>query len=154
MVPSPLALALTLCDQVIVEEGTRKVSVIGSFRELHSRSCPFTPAPFSVLAVLTGTQGEEDLTLTVTALETDEEIYSFRRRIRLPDRFAEGRAAIRLVDCTFPAPGLYSFTLLVDGDWIAQRRLQVRQLETESCRFRMIVRRMGLTASPPTWKAT
>jgi hypothetical protein len=31
MIPTPVALGLTLCDYVIVEEGTKKESLIGTF---------------------------------------------------------------------------------------------------------------------------
>jgi hypothetical protein len=132
MVPPPVALALILCDQVIVEEGTKKVSLIGAFRNLQSRVFPFVPLPFCVLATLTGAQGEGEIALTVTELETDEEVASVTRRVTFPDRFAEGRVLFRLAECAFPAPGGYMFTLTVDGDWVAHRRLQIRQTEIDS----------------------
>jgi hypothetical protein len=32
---------------------------------------------------------------------------------------------VRLLSCPIPAPGIYSFTLLVDREWIAQRRVRI-----------------------------
>jgi len=132
MVPAPTALPLTLCDQVIVEEGTKKVSLIGSFRKLYARSFPFVPLPFCVFATLTGSQAEGAITLTVREAESDEEVYSVTHRVAFPDRFAEGRVVFRLADCAFPKPGAYLFTLAVDDDWVAHRRLQIHQMEAES----------------------
>jgi len=132
MIPPPVALGLMLCDQVIVEEGTRKVSHIGGFNSLRGREFPFDPLPFCVLATLTDGQGEAEITLTVTDLESDEETYSFNRDLTFPDRFAEVHILFRLNEITFPVPGSYMFTLMVDGDWIAQRRIRVRQTEVDT----------------------
>ena len=61
----------------------------------------------------------------VTRLETDQEIFAHRTTIRFPNRLAEVRVLLRVRGCSFPAPGKYQFTILIDGDWIAQRTLAV-----------------------------
>jgi hypothetical protein len=132
MIPPPVALGLFLCDQVIVERGTNRASLIGTITSLEGQAFPFVPLPFCVFAVLTGSKGEGVATLTVTQLETDEEVYSVTRRVEFPDRFAEGRLLFRLADCSFPRPGIYVFTITVDNDWVAYRRLRIRQTEIES----------------------
>ena len=105
MIPRPLALALSLCDQVIVEEGTRKLSLVGGFNGLRARSFPFVPSPFCVIATLSGGLGEAEVTLAVTELQSDEEIYSLTRQVRFPDRFVEVHVLFRLAECSFPAAG-------------------------------------------------
>jgi hypothetical protein len=129
MVPVPLALGLTLCDYVLVEEGTKKVTLVGSFTGVRAGSFPHIPLPFCVYAPLTGGLGEGTLELTVTNLDADEEIYSLVRSIHFPDRFIEVRALFRLHECEFPAAGSYLFTLLVDDEWIAHRRIRVYPME-------------------------
>ena len=52
MVPCPVALALVLCEKVIVEEGTRSASLIGTFNHLDAGAFPFVPLPFCVVATL------------------------------------------------------------------------------------------------------
>ena len=53
MIPPPVAVSLTLCNHVMVEEGgTRRVSLIGGFSRLRVTSFPATPA-FYVFAALT-----------------------------------------------------------------------------------------------------
>jgi hypothetical protein len=132
MVPVPITLGLTLCAQVMIEKGTENVSLIGSFNRLRGKRFPFIPLPFWVFATLTGGQGNATLDLTGTRLETDEEIHSVQRNLHFPHRFAELQVAFRLAHCEFPAPGMYSFNLLVDGEWIANRRLQINAVETPS----------------------
>ncbi len=38
----------------------------------------------------------------------------------------------RLANCAFPAPGAYLFTVTVDGDWVAHRRLRIGEMEVSS----------------------
>lgn len=132
MVPRPVALGLTICGKVIVEEGTRNVSLIDTFWLFQSPTFPYSPLPFYVFATLTGSQGEGELALTVTNLATDEEVPVLTQRIAFPDRFAEIRITFRLAEFIFPEAGDYVFTLLVDDDWVAQRRVSVQEPESES----------------------
>src|SRR5689334_5976929 len=48
MIPTPVALGLTLCDYVLVEQGTKKVSYIRSFRRLRASGFPVVMSPFFV----------------------------------------------------------------------------------------------------------
>jgi hypothetical protein len=129
MVPLPVVLGLTFCDQVIVEEGTRKVSLIGTFSGIRGPSFPFLPRPFAVFAVLTDGDGEGEVELTVTRLESDQEVYSQRQQVRFAGRFVQMQVLFRLHKCVFPAPGQYLFTLLLDGEWLTHRRIQVNSSE-------------------------
>jgi hypothetical protein len=129
MMPAPIALGLTLCDYVLVEEGSKKVSLIGSFIGIRAAKFPFVPLPFCVFAPLTGGLGDGRVELSVTDLDSNEEIYSLVRALRFPDRFVEVHVLFRLSECEFPQAGSYLVTLLIDGDWIAHRRLRVYSME-------------------------
>jgi hypothetical protein len=123
---------MTLCDYVLIEAGTNKVSLIGCFSVFRARSFPFVPLPFCVFAPLAGGMGEGRVELTVTEVASDLEVYSVFRTIRFPDRFTELRVLFRLAECQLPAAGSYLFTLLVDGEWVAHRRIRVSTLEESS----------------------
>ena len=129
MVPRPVALGLTLCDHVIIEERTRKASLIGQFTGMPAESFPHLAQPFCLFAVLTNAIGSGTLELELTRLDTGEEIWNHQGPIEFPDRLAEVRFVFRLRQCYFPAPGKYDFVLKVDGDWVAQRSFRVYQLE-------------------------
>jgi hypothetical protein len=129
MVPTPVALGLALCDYVIVEERTKKVSLIGTFAGIRVNEFPATPSPFSVFAVLTDGQGHATIRLSVVQLETDEEVYAYQSQVHFADPLAEVSFHLRVHQCVFPAAGAYQFTLLVDGDWVAQRRIRVYSAE-------------------------
>jgi hypothetical protein len=46
MIPTPIAVGLTLCDYVSIEEGTRKVHFLGSFRRSAVSGFPAVLSPF------------------------------------------------------------------------------------------------------------
>jgi hypothetical protein len=121
----PVAMSLTLCDYVIVEERTKKVSLIGTFTGLKVADFPATPPPFSVFAILTDAVGDVTINLSMTHLATNAEVPVHQARLRFPEKLAEVMYHMRLHHCMFPAPGLYQFTLLADGEWVAHRRLRV-----------------------------
>jgi hypothetical protein len=116
---------MTLCDYVIVEERTKKVSLIGGFTGMRVNDFPSTPSPFSVYAALTDGLGDVTIEVIVSRLDTEEEIYHFHNLVRFPDKLAKVRFHLRLTHCSFPVAGSYQFTLLADGEWLAQRRLRV-----------------------------
>ena len=125
MVPPPIALGLMLCEKVIVEEGTKNVTLVNTFTKLRVEGFPSLPQHFAVYAALTAGLGQATMTLAITHLETDEEVYTYHGTVPFPDRLAEVRTLIRVNGGSFPAPGKYQLTLLIDGDWIAHRHLQV-----------------------------
>jgi hypothetical protein len=131
MTPSPVVVGLTLCDYVIVEERTKKVSLIGTFTGLSVPELPAQPLPFSVFAVLTDAEGDGTVELKVRSLDTDEEVYSFQNSLHFPDKLTEVLFSLRIRQILFPVSGYYEFTLLVDGEWVAGKRLHVYQREEQ-----------------------
>jgi hypothetical protein len=127
MNPPPIALGLTLCEKVIVEERTRNLTLVSTFTKLFADEFPFPPERFAFAAVLTGGQGEGTVDLVITQLETDEETYSLQRQLRFPGRLGEVQVVFHLRDCSFPAPGTYDATLFVDGDPVARRKFSIEE---------------------------
>jgi hypothetical protein len=132
VVQPPTTISLLLCDLVIVDQATRKISLVNTFSGIRTAEFPFVPLPFCVFAILTDGEGDAEISLTVTRLETDEEIYTFERTVHFPDRLTEVQILFRVTGCCFPAAGEYLFTLLVDREWVAQHRIQVYARESDS----------------------
>ncbi len=131
MGPRPIVVGMSLCDYVIVEERTKKLSLIGTFTGLGVPHFPALVAPFSVFAVLTDGLGGATMELLVTHMDTNEETYSHQASLTFPDKVTEVSYHLRLRQFVFPAAGTYQFTLLLDGEWMAQRRLRVYHREIE-----------------------
>jgi hypothetical protein len=132
MIPPPLALGLTVCEKAIIEDGTRDVTLVSIFRERLVDGFPSPPQSFTVYAVLTDGLGDAIMEFVISNLETDAEIYRRRFAIRFPDRLVELRLLLRVKKCSFPTPGKYQVTLLVDGDWIAQCHMRIAAPEDRS----------------------
>jgi hypothetical protein len=126
MTPRPVAVGLTLCDYLVIEEGTRKVSLVGYLVKLTAERFPFTPPPFYVFAALTDGLGDATIDLVVSRLDSLDELYARQLRVNFSSRLRERQVVFRISDCVFGAPGAYQFTLYVDGEWVAQRRLVIR----------------------------
>jgi hypothetical protein len=125
MIPRPIAIGMTLCDYVIIEERTKKASLIGSFSGLSADQFPVLAQPFSVFSVLTDSAGHGTIDLVVSRLDDGEEIHVYRSQLYFPDQLAEVIFHARLRQCWFPTAGEYQFSLFADGEWLAQRRLRV-----------------------------
>lgn len=109
----------------IVEERTKKISLIGNFTGIAVDHFPAAVPPISIFAVLTEGIGDATIEIGVARLDTSEKVFVYRGTLHFPDKLAEVPLHVRLRQCSFPSPGLYQFTLLVDGDWIAQKRVRV-----------------------------
>ncbi len=120
---------LTLCDYVIIEERTKKATVVGSFTGLAAERFPAIAQVFCAFAILTDGHGDVTMELAVTRLATGEEVFAHRGSVHFGDPLKEVRYVVRLHECEFPAPGVYQFTLLGNGAWVAPRRLNVYQKE-------------------------
>jgi len=125
MVPQPVALGLMLCDYVIVEEGTSKVSLIGTFAKMEPGVYPFTPPPFVLFATLTGGTGKGILEVIVNRMKDVEEVFTQSAPVEFHDRFGRVRVILRIRDLTFPDSGDYEFSLLIDGEPVASTRLRL-----------------------------
>ena len=71
LIPTPAILGLTICDHLIIEEGTKKCSLVGGFSRISASSFPANVQPFSVFALLTDGLGDGIIRLGVLRLETD-----------------------------------------------------------------------------------
>src|SRR2546427_5911737 len=101
MEPRPIVLGLTLCDYVLVEERTKKVSLIGTFTGLGVADFPAQALPFSVFTVLTDGFGSATIELVLTHMDSNEEVNSYRATLQFPDKVTEVMYHLRLNHCVF-----------------------------------------------------
>ena len=119
MFPPPVALSLALCDYVIVEAGTEKISLIGTFSKMAVDGFTTPARPFCVFAAFTDGAGHAMIDSSVTNLD------SIQTRVFFPNKLHEVNLIYRINDCLFPTPAWYEFALLVDGELLAQRRMEI-----------------------------
>jgi hypothetical protein len=129
MFPTPEPLGLMLCERVIIEQGTKNPTLVASFTARSVEAFPSEPASFSAFASLTNSSGSGIIELTAVRLETDEQIYIQRGPVSFPHRLAVVNVHFRVTRIRFPSPGIYAFMLAIDGEIIAQRRIEVHHRE-------------------------
>src|SRR5437588_13121324 len=120
MNPQPIAVGLFLCQQVIVEERTRNITLVNSFNRRTAHEFPSPPQQFAVYAMLTNGRGEATLALSVSRLDSLEEIYRRAAHVTFADPLRQVRLWFRVKSCSFPEPGAYQVTLEADGELIIQ----------------------------------
>lgn len=129
MMPPPVVIGLTVCDYVIIEESTHKTTLVGNFRTLRLQEFPGSPLPFCVYVAFTDALGNATVELTVTDWETEETIYRLSQTVRFRDRFQEIGLLFRIPEIVFPEPGIYLFSIIVDDDTVASRRVHIFSAE-------------------------
>jgi hypothetical protein len=120
-----MALNMSLCDYLIVEEKTRKVSLIGCFSALPAVAFPTGPRRFFVYADLTDGRGHGTAELVIAHSASETEVYRQARPIRFPDALWVVQCGWKVDDCSFPYDGRYVVAILVDGEWVTQRTLDL-----------------------------
>ena len=119
---------MTLCDYVIVEERTKKLSMIGTFWSMAvDDGFPCRPPPFSAVCLLTGGLGRHPITLKVLREEGIEldDIFSKTGPIEFRDRFQPVYYTMRFQSLEFPEPGHYLFELSIGETELARSTLRV-----------------------------
>jgi hypothetical protein len=130
----PTARAMSLCDYLIREERTRKVSLIGTFWSIAVvDGFPVRPLPFTVVVLLIDGLGEIELTLEVSREDGIEsvELFTHSATVHFTDRFQPVYYSMRLMNIEFPEPGHYHFVLTSSDRELARTRIQVYAKETE-----------------------
>src|ERR1700722_2233626 len=102
MTQLPMALGLALCDQVIVEEKTRNVTLVNCFTDRHVEEFPSDPVPFVVFAWLTNGTGETRLQVVIERLDTFEEVHRVTFSARFTNPLQTMRCTVRVRSCSFP----------------------------------------------------
>jgi hypothetical protein len=125
MPPMPTALGMKLCDYVITEALTGKETLVGCLTGIALDEFPGRAPPFMVHAELTDSEGFVAVDLVVTDLATWNEVLKVPTRLYFPSRLAVVQYHKRLTNATFSRAGLYQFSLLVNGESVAQRTTRV-----------------------------
>lgn len=75
MKQQPVSIGLLLCEQLIIEEGTRNVTPVNCFTQRAAPNFPWTSAPFTVVAWLANGNGEVNLELVIEDADTLAELH-------------------------------------------------------------------------------
>src|SRR6266542_2527998 len=121
----PIAVALLLCEQLIVDDRTANVTLVNSFSHLVLDGRVGEPQTFGIFVLLTDGLGTMPAELEIVRLDTEEVIYRKQFEVQFQSPLQQVRCLLRVRRCSFPVAGAYQATLLVEGESIALRRFLV-----------------------------
>jgi len=126
----PLGKIVYVCDDVLQDQVSGKLHVLGTFTSVHPPdgvTYPFRLGQLCVFAQLAGGLGTAAIEVKVIDAANGNEVFgSAPHQVNFPGGHAIATVLIRLLDCPFPAPGTYLVQLLCQGTFIDDRRLIAR----------------------------
>ncbi len=129
-VPPPTVPAcLLFCDGVILEQGTGKTTLVGTYSGVAADVFPSPPKDLHVYVQLTSFVGQVALRLACIRADDlePEEVYSTVHRVQFRGKLVVEQVHFVWHEFQFPAPGEYVFQLWNEAICIAERRLSVRR---------------------------
>jgi hypothetical protein len=127
-VPPPKCKAMLLCDRIIVEAGTAKVSIIGTFDSFNLACFPGYTVPFTIYVVLIEGVIGHDYEISVDFYDLDENSllsHSIGSKALWTERLSRISLAMPVAPILMEHPGGYDLVVLADDQEIDRQRLVV-----------------------------
>jgi hypothetical protein len=121
-------LALVICDSIIVESGTNKHSLIGTFNTIAVRQFPALHPSMSIYVALTDGHGQYQAVLRLVELESGREVFSLPGSLELRDPLLVAECAFRIGPVRFEREGQYAVEFVAAGQMLGSRKLRVQKL--------------------------
>lgn len=125
--------AILLSDSTIREAGSGKLSLIGMFEYFNAPNFPFVTPPFFVTVGIANFQGQLQSVPVTVRIESStghvhtsaEATFSTKEPINRNDVV---QFPFAIPPCQFPEAGRYNVVLLVSGEKIGERPIEVRAI--------------------------
>ncbi len=128
----PTVRGLQLCQQMIVEEGTRNYTLVNCFTRLEVERVPSDPFEFLVHAMVGDGMGEVEVTVLIHRVADLAKVYTTSARITFKDRLSDYRLRIRVRGLIFKAFGKYEVSLAAEREQLALAFFNVVQRRKSS----------------------
>jgi len=122
----PLLLGLIVCDTAIREEGTHKLSLIGTFNGLFASRFPCVHPFMAVYVALTDGRGLVPCSLRLAEIETNKEVMCLKGQVKFDDPRGVAEMVFPLHGVRFERAGEYAIEFVADGEMLGTRRLRVQ----------------------------
>jgi len=122
----PFILSLHICDQVIRDQLTGKVSIIGCFENIPAHKFPAMHPLMAAVAELTDARSSFPVTLLL--VHDDESLPPLAKaelEIESSDPLAVHTIMIQIPQVVFPEPGTYRVQLFSSSTFLLERRLNL-----------------------------
>lgn len=127
---TPVLLAMSVCDQIIREEGTKKISLIGLFNTIQAKTFPCVHSKLHIYIALTEYEGQANCELKFSYGD-DKPIVQLTGPVNFPNKLSVVEMNFSINNLPLPKAGLYHFDFMVDGKPIGHRKFMVQQIKEE-----------------------
>lgn len=126
----PILLALVLCDTIIREQGTNKLSLIGTFNSLSSATFPCVHGTFWVYIAITEGRGRHTSKLRITSLTSGDVIFELPGEIEFAGPTSVGELVFQLNGIRFDTPGMYAVEFWSGDHLLSSRKIHVQKIDS------------------------
>jgi hypothetical protein len=124
----PILKAMLICDQTIMEEGTRKRSLIGIFDRVKAAQMPTVHSSMSVYVQFREIEGTFDFVLELYDLSEGKTLHKATvQEFNVKERSRDCELVFNLLSVRFSHAGEYEFRIFVDDTIFGQKSFQVTQ---------------------------
>lgn len=131
MIQTPTCVGLVLCEKFVVEESSRKITLVNCFQRLTASELPWTAEPFYLYVCLTDGIGAGKLLLEITNTESTGNVHEQFVMIEFRNPTKRKRFVFSIRGCTFASPGRYQATLTADKELVALAVFDVELVEDQ-----------------------
>ena len=125
----PIVLALVLCDTIIREVGTNKLSLIGTFNNIFAQNFPCVHPNISVYVAITEVHGRVPCELRMTSLDQGNVVFKLPGQIEFGGPTHVAELVFQLQQVRFDQPGAYAVEFWGGGTLLVSRKLNVQKME-------------------------
>jgi len=123
-------ISIILCDDILRDEDTKKLVLVGTFNEITASRIPFQHPRMKALFTLTNGNGEYDLSLCIEHEASGEEVVSVRGPFRIDNPLAIVDVNVGFEGVAFSEAGKHWLVIRSDGRVLQQRPFLVRITES------------------------
>ena len=123
--PAPLVLSINICDTVIRDEKTRKVSLIGLFSVINAQTFPVRHPLMHVYVAMTNGHGQQQIGIQFVKISDGKALFGMQGDIVFPSPLQVVELNLEWRDVMFDEPGDYVVEVLCGGQKIGDRKFKV-----------------------------
>lgn len=123
--PTPSVLSINVCDSIIRDEFTKKISLIGLFSVIRANSFPCTHPSLHIYVALTNGHGKYQTDLRFVSLEDNKIIAGMKGPIEFQSPLQVVELNVCWQQLRFEKAGEYVVQVLCDGAPVSERKFIV-----------------------------
>lgn len=129
---TPAVKAFLVCDTVIHDRQTNKMTLVGVFHDLASTRFPAVHPALWLYANLTDAHGRYEFEVRLMDIRRSAVLGSGTHpAVEIPDPLTTREFSAQLRNVSFPSPGVYEFQLLANRELLATKAIRVLHVDAQ-----------------------